>query len=408
MEVFRHFEKVIEKNRPTSELTSFLGAGCWPHYVPAIVDEVIGRSEFLTAYAGSAATDLGRFQSVFEFQSMMGDLLEMDVVSAPIYDGPTSAGDAVLMGARVTNRHELLVPGTISPDRLSTLKVYAASWLEIKVIRHDPETGLIDLDDLRSKISDNAAVVYVENPTYLGFIEEQCAAITEIAHANGALVVSYVNPISLGVLTPPGLYGADIACGEGQPLGMHMSCGGATLGILACRDDERLVSAMPSFLIGLTPTVEPGELAFSRHNLFERTMFVGREKVRSFTGTAAWLWAIGAGVYMSLLGPSGFTQIGEVNMQKSAYATAVLAGIKGIRTPVLASTHFNEFTVNFDGTGKTVAQVNGALLELGILGGKDISREFPTFGQTALYCVTEMHTKGEIDRLAEALEHIVG
>jgi glycine dehydrogenase subunit 1 len=406
MEVGQHIKNMLAQNRHTDELLSFLGAGCYPHYVPALCSEIIGRAEFLTAYIGSEGTDLGKYQAIFEYQSMIGDLLAMDVVGAPVYDGPSAAGHAVQMAARVTERGELLVPASIAPDRLKLLQVYSESWLEIKLIPFKPKTGQLDLHELEKALSNQTAAVYLENPTYLGVIEGQCAQIAELAHRHGALLIAYVNPISLGVLTPPGEYGADIVCGEGQPLGVPMFYGGATLGIIASTDDARLISAMPSFLVGMTTTVS-GERAYSRRTLIERTVFQARDRARSFTGSSSWLWGIATAVYLSLMGPQGMAEVGEINMQKAHYAMRRLSGLKGVRTPLFEAAHFNEFVVNFDGTDKTVAEVNRALLEHGILGGKDLSKELPALGQSALYCATELHTQRDIDRLAETLAKII-
>jgi glycine dehydrogenase subunit 1 len=406
-EVQKRIKGTLAKNRTTGELLSFLGAGSWPHYVPALCKEIGSRAEFVTAYAGSAAVDHGRYQAVFEYQSMIGDLFEMDVVSAPVYDGPTASGDAVQMAFRATGKRRVLVPKLISPDKLTTLQIYCDPWLEMELVEYQPETGQLDLDDLRAKITEDTAAVYIENPSYLGVIETQLEEISQIAHENGALLAASVYPTSLGVLAPPGQYDADIACGEGQPLGLTLSCGGATLGILASKNEKRFLEVHPSFLVGLTPTVQD-EFAFSWHTLYHRTVYDARDKARSFTGTASWLWAIVSAVYMALLGPDGFRQLAETNMQKARYAMERLNEIKGVRAPHFATPHFNEFVVNFDGTGKTVAEINQELLELGIFGGKDISQEFPEFGSAALYCVTEIHGQEDIERLATALDKVTG
>lgn len=407
MEVERRIRQTLSKNKTTQDLLSFLGAGCWPHYIPALCSEITGRSEFLTAYAGGDAVDHGRYQAMFEYQSMMGDLLSMDVVSAPVYDGTTAAGDSLHIASRATMRKQVLLPGTINPNTLATLRNYSDPWLELVMVDFDPQTGLMDLKDLKSKVSADTAAVFVENPSYLGFIEEQCEEITRIAHDAGALMIVYVNPLSLGLLEAPGEFGADIACGEGQPLGMSMSCGGATLGILATNDSDRFLKLMPSFMVHISNTVVPGELAFSWHTLWDRMIYSTRYTAKSFTGTSSWLWGISAAVYLSLLGPSGIRKIGVTNMQKAYYAIESLQEIPGVRVPVFSSTHFNEFTVNFDNTGKTVAEINCSLYESGILGGRDLSDDFPTLGQTALYCTTEVHTKEDIDRLASALAEIL-
>lgn len=406
-DVANRIKTMLAKSKTTDELSSFLGAGCWPHYVPALCDEIIGRSEFLTAYAGADASDHGRYQAMFEYQSMMGDLLSMDVVSAPVYDGSTASGDAMHMASRATGRNEVVLPKTVSPDRLATITNYCDPWLQIQAVDYEPGTGQMNLEDLKSRISDRTAAVYIETPSYLGFIETQCEEIRQIAHENGALLIACVNPASLGLLAAPGEYGADIACGEGQPLGGHMQCGGATLGILGCNDAERFLELMPSFLSGISSTLVEGEYAFSWHTLWDRMLYATRAKAKSFTGSSSWLWGIAAAVYMALMGPEGMKQLGQVNMEKAYYAMELLSGIKGVKAPVFASPHFNEFVVSFERNGKTVREINEALFKEGILGGKDLSGEFPELGQSALYCVTEAHTKDGIEALAKTLERIV-
>jgi len=395
-------EAILSKNKTSNEILSFLGAGCWPHYVPAACDEINSRSEFLTAYTGDVYTDLGRFQALFEFQSMIGELVGLDAVTFPTYDWATAAGDAVRMAAIATERCEVLVPRTLSSDRLSVIRAFCG---RLSRIDYDRNSGQLDLEDLRKNLSSDTAAIYVENPTYLGFIETQLEEIGKIAHKNGSLFVAGVEPLSLGVLTPPGEAGADIVCGEGQPLGLHMSFGGAASGFLACRDEERFLEATGHRLITLTKTQRANEFGFA-YALPERSMFSSREKAASITGTGTALWAITAATYLALLGPKGIQELAEVIMQKAHYAMRRMAKVKGVRVPLFASTHFEEFTVNFDGIGKTVREVNKALLKRGIQGGKDISKEFPELGNTALYCVTEVHSMEDIDRLIEALGEI--
>lgn len=407
LEVQRRIKRSLTKNQTTDEYLSFLGAGCWLHYVPALCFEIAGRSEFLTAYAGGDMTDFGRYQAMFEYQSMMGDLLGMDVVSTPVYDGTTAAGDALHIASRATERNEVLITGTISPNVFATIKNYSQPWMQIQKISYHPDTGLMDLDDLRARISENTAAIFIENPSYLGVIEDQCHEISEIAHRVGALLIASINPISLGLLEAPGEYGADIVCGEGQPLGMTQSCGGATMGILAVNDSDRFLELMPSFLVGISNTSVPGELAFSWHTLWDRMLYTTRDHARSFTGTSSWLWGITAAVYMALLGSEGLAELGKTNMQKAYYASSKLSEIPGIKAPYFSSTHFNEFVVNFDGTGKSVAEINKALLDRKIFGGYDLSKDFPELGQSALYCVTEVHQKTDIDLLVDTLLKVI-
>ena len=399
----KHVEAILSKNKTSSEILSFLGAGCWPHYVPAACDEINSRSEFLTAYTGDVYSDLGRFQALFEFQSMIGELVGLDAVTFPTYDWATAAGDAVRMATIVTGRGEVLVPRTLGSERLSVIRGYCG---RLSRIDYDRQSGQLDLEDMRKKLSPDTAAIYVENPTYLGFIETQLEEIGEIANKKGSLLIVGVEPLSLGVLTPPGEVGADIVCGESQPLGLHMSFGGASSGFLACRDEERFLEATGHRLITLTQTRREDELGFA-YVLPERSMFASREKSASITGTGTALWAITAATYLALLGPKGIQELAEVIMQKSHYAMKCMAKLKSVGVPLFASTHFEEFTVNFDGIGKTVREVNKALLKRGIQGGKDISKEFPELGNTALYCVTEVHSIEDIDRLIEALGEIV-
>jgi glycine dehydrogenase subunit 1 len=215
-----------------------------------------------------------------------------------------------------------------------------------------------------------------------------------------------VDPISLGILTPPVEYGGDIVCGDIQPLGMHMQFGGGHAGFIATRDEEAYVMEYPSRLFGIVPTSVPGEYGFG-DVAYERTSFAVREEGKEWVGTAAALWGITAGVYLALMGPQGMTEIGEGIMARSHYAMAHVTRIEGVKAPLFRSPHFKEFVINFDGTGKTVAEINKALLARGIFGGKDLTQEFPELGNSALYCVTEVHTKDDIDQLVAALKEVV-
>jgi glycine dehydrogenase subunit 1 len=402
----RHVEGILARNKTAREYLSFLGAGCWQHYVPAVCDEVNQRGEFLTAYAGEPYDDHGRFQALFEYASMMGELLNMDVVNVPTYDGYQAAATSIRMAARITGRREVLVARPISADKLSKIRDYCKPDLEIKRMGYDSRTGQLDLDGLSAAVSSETAAIYLENPSYLGFVEAHGDEVSRIAHDHGAICVVGVDPISLGVLTPPVEYGADIVCGDIQPLGMHMQFGGGQAGFIATRDEERYVMEYPSRLFGIAPTRVAGEYGFG-DVAYERTSFAVREEGKEWVGTAAALWGITAGVYLALMGPRGMVEIGEGIMLRSRYAMSEIARVKGVSAPVFQSPHFKEFVVNFDGTGKTVAEINRALLARGIFGGKDLTIEFPELGHSALYCVTEIHTKDDIDRLVNALREVI-
>lgn len=402
----RYIEGVLSKNKTCQEYLNFLGAGCWQHYVPAVCDEVNQRGEFLTAYAGEPYDDHGRFQALFEYASMMGELLNMDVVNVPTYDWLQAAATSICMASRITSRHEVLVSRTISADLLSKIRDYCKPDVEVMLLDYDSETGQLDLNSLEAEISSKTAAVYFENPSYLGLIEAHGDEISKIAHDHGSICIVGVDPISLGILAPPVEYGADIVCGDIQPLGMHMQFGGGHAGFIATRDEEKYVAEYPSRLFGIAPTSVEGEYGFG-DVFYGRTSFALREKGKEFVGTATALWGITAGVYLALMGPQGMQEIGEGVMQRSHYAMLRLSKINGVEAPVFQSTHFKEFVVNFEDTGKTVAEINKALLRHKIFGGKDLTKEFPELENSALYCVTEVHTKDDIDRLASALKEVV-
>jgi len=401
----RHMNELLEKNVPTSEVLSFLGGGCSPHYVPAICDVINSRSEFLTAYAGEPYEDHGRFQALFEYASMLGELVEMDVVSVPTYDGSQAAASALRMSRRITGRDEVIIPRSLNPDRASIIKNYCYPQIKVITVDYDKKTGLIDTADLKGKISERTAAVYIENPSFLGTIETSSREISDLAHGVGALCVVGVDPISLGVLAPPPRYGADIVCGELQPLGIHMYYGGGRGGFIASPDEERIVSEFPTRLFGISPTVDRawgfGDVAW------ERTSFAKREDSKEFVGTMAALWGITAGVYLALMGPQGMAEVDRTIMERSSYAATQLGKIDGVTCPSLNAPFFQEFVINLDNTGKTAREVNDALLEMGIYGGVDLSKQFPKLGESLMLCVTEVHTKGDIDRLVAGVRKVL-
>jgi glycine dehydrogenase subunit 1 len=407
-EVKRHVETLLSKNKTYNDMPVFLGAGCWPHYVPAVVKEIVQRSEFLTAYTPyQPEISQGMLQALFEYQSMICELTSMDVANCSMYDWASALGEAARMAARITGRREILIPKIIHPERAATLHVYAEPpGIMIEQVAYERENGQINLEDLKNKISDKTAAVYIENPSYLGFIETQVDEISEEAHAHGALFILGVDPTSLGILKPPGEYDADIVIGEAQPLGNAMNFGGPLLGIFACRGDMNLIRQMPGRIIGLTTTMDGGGQGFCMA-LQTREQHIRREKATSNICSNEALCAVASAVYMALLGPQGLRELGETIMYKANYAMRLISEIDGVKAPIFKSAHFKEFTVNFDGAGLSVKEVHKKLLQHKIHGGKDISKEVPELGQTAIYCVTEVHSKEEIERLAEVLKEVL-
>jgi glycine dehydrogenase subunit 1 len=409
-ELKRHLVGLLKKNVTCETNLSFLGAGVWQHHVPAICDEIGTRSEFLTSVWGTAMSDHGRNQAWFEFCSQLGELVGMEFVGLPVYSWGCAAGNAIRMAARMTGRVEVLVPETMCPERLSVVRQYCeppemASHIAVVTLKHDPKTGLIDLKDFKKKLSKKTAAVYFENPGFLGVIETQGAEIAKLARAAGAETIVGVDPISLGVLAPPSDYGADIVVGTTQTLGAHMSAGGGLGGFIASRDEEAYAREYPTLNISITTTSKPGEVGFGL-TLFHQSSYGLREKGKDWTGNSVYLTAIQNAVYMTVMGPEGFREVGELIAANTAYAARTLSRIKGIKIR-FTSGLFKEVLVDFSATGMSVAKINKALMKRGIFGGKDLSKDLAGFGQSALYAITEIHTADDIDRLALALKDIV-
>jgi glycine dehydrogenase subunit 1 len=409
-ELVRYVKGILGKNKSCEEYLSFLGGGTWRHYVPAAVDEVANRAELVSAYDGMYYTDHGKQQMKWEFASQLCELLDLDACGLAFYDWGTVTGLALRMASRITGRNHVLVPGTIAPERLACARTLCQpevmpTHIGVELVDYDPASGQMDLDDLRAKISEKTAAVYVENPSYLGFIEAQAAEIGRICHEQGAVYIAGVDPISLGVLASPGSYGADIAIGDIQPLGVHLNCGGGLGGFIAFKDEPAYANECPLILFTILETEREGEHAFAEV-MEERTSYGLRDKGKDWVGTGAGLWMMAATTYMTLMGPQGFQELGDTILKRSHYAAGLLAAVPGLKLR-FDPAFFKEFVVNFDGAGKTVAEVNKRLLDHTIFGGHDLSPHFPELGQSALYCVTELHTKSDIERLADALRAVV-
>lgn len=401
----RHVNTILDKNKTAQELICFLGAGCYNRYVPALVDEVVNRSEFLTAYAGEPYEDHGRFHAMFEYQSMMAELLDMDVCNVPNYDGSQAVGTALRMATRIARRSEVLIPKNINPDTLKAVKTYLQPDIKITYVDYNSNTGRICLDSLKEKLTDKTAAVLVMNPNFFGIVEDKVGQIAEMAHEKGALMVAYVEPSTLGVLTPPSRYGADIACGDIQALGMHMNYGGGVAGFIATKDEPRFVDEYPSRLFGIAPTSEK-EWGFG-DVLWERTSFANRDSAKEFVGTHAALWGIAAGVYLASMGPQGMKELGEAVLQRQVCLRKNLAGVKGLSLEKFSGVPFQEIVVDFSASGKSVKEINDKLLEKGILGGYDLGKDFPELAGCMLLAVTEQTSAEDIKALVSALGEIL-
>jgi glycine dehydrogenase subunit 1 len=260
---------------------------------------------------------------------------------------------------------------------------------------------MMDLEDLKAKVDDETAAVYVETPSYLGFAEENVQAIGEITHEKKALYITGVDPISLGLLSTPGSYGADVVVGEGQPLGNHMSFGGPLLGIFACNHDNAIIRQMPGRIIGVTEAIADKRRAFVM-TLQTREQHIRREKATSNICSNEALCSVASATYLSLLGPNGLKDLAETCTSRAHYAIRRINELESVKTPVFNSYHFKEFTVKY--SKKKAADVNKVLLSNGYQGGKPLRGEFPELGESALFCITEMHTKKDIDGMVATLK----
>ena len=411
VELERHMSDLLGRNKTGADHLNFLGAGVWNHYVPAVCDEIWTRSEFLTSVWGTPSSDLGRNQAWFEFASQLGELLGMEFVGLPVYSWGAAVGHALRMAARITGRNRILIPELMDPRRREVARTYAGfpelpGHLEMVPVAADSGTGRLDLADLERKLDRTTAAVYFETPSYLGVIEDRAALIAEMARRAGAETVAGVDPVSLGVLAPPADYGADIAVGSTQPLGVHMNGGGGVGGFIATRDEERYARQYPTLQVSITDTIVPGERGFGLA-LFSQNSYGSREEGKDWTGNSVYLWTIANAVYMSALGKEGFPELGRIILQRSHYAARLLVGLPNV-TVRWPSGFFKEFVVGFDESGRSAAEINRALLRCNIFGGKDLSPDFPSLGQSALYCVTEVHTRADLERLAEALGEATG
>lgn len=408
-EVMQRLEILAKKNTLADSSRVFLGAGVGGHYIPIVVPALATRSEFLTSYTSyQPEISQGMLQTLFEYQSLLAELLHIDVVNSSMYDMASALAEAFLMAARVkTRRKRFLVPGTLNPSHLRVINTYAEpAELSIEKLEYNRKTGLLALDDLESKINEEVAGVYIENPSYLGFIESQVDRIEEITHGAGSILIGGVDIMSLGILRPPGSYGADIVVAEGQSLGTPQSYGGPLLGVFGCTGDMKLIRQLPGRLVGMTRTLEePYERGFVL-TLSPREQHIRREKATSNICSNQALIAVTAAIYASTLGRAGFHQLSRTNALNSHYAAKKLDSIDNITAPAIGQSFWKEFVVAFDGN-ISAEEVHKALLQHNLHGGKILTNEFPELGESMLMCVTEVHDKETIDKLVDVFRNVM-
>ena len=396
----------LSKNRSPPDLLSFIGGGIWLHHVPSIIDEILSRGEFYTAYTPyQPEISQGMLQGMFEYQSEICELTLMEVANSSMYDWGTALGEAGRMAARVTKRAKILVAKNCSPERLGVLKTYCyPAGIELVGVGFDSKEGRILAQDVSKMIDDSTAAVYIENPNFFGVIEESVEEIAEFAHRRGALLICGVNPITLGVLKPPGEMGADIVVGDGQPLGLYPNLGGPLIGIFATRNDPNLLRQMPGRLIGQTTSKVGTKRGFTMV-LQTREQHIRREQATSNICTNEALFAIAVAIYLSVMGPQGMRDLGEQIIARSHYASKRLRE-EGLASPYFTGSYFGE--VSFNSRLDSIA-LSKRLIKYNILGGLPMKRFFPTeqgLSNISTFSFSEQHSSEDIEKLVSALAQI--
>jgi glycine dehydrogenase subunit 1 len=379
-------------------LTSFLGGGMKPHYIPAAVRAIVSRSEFYTSYTPyQAEFSQGILQSMFEYQSMMGELTGMDVANMSMYDSSTALGEAALMACRITKKNEMLIPSNISWEKKSVLRNYVKGiGMKIEEIPY-LSNGKVDLDKIKKK--GEKKVVYIENPNFFGLFEDRISEVREISEES--FLIMGIDPISLAIVTPPSEYGADVVVGEGRSLGNPLNFGGPLNGILACK--KEFVRQLPGRIIGAT-TDKNGKRAFCMV-LQTREQHIRRGKATSNICTNNALCSLASAVYMALLGEEGLREIAVANMRNGEKLMEKISSINGFELP-FDGEHFNEFVAL---SPIDPDELNKKLLKRGIQGGLPLKplKSFPELEKAMLFGVTEMHTDEEMERLVNAIEEVL-
>ena len=392
-DLVRHFQGL-----ESPMMSSFLGAGAYHHFIPAVVSNLVSRSEFYTAYTPyQPEISQGTLQAIFEYQTLMCQLTGMDVSNASMYDGASSLAEAVLMANRMTRRKKVLLSQAVHPEYRRVIQTYLPSdQQEIVLVPYQKDEGRTDEKILFDLLKEDVSAVVLQTPNFFGVIEDLQSIGERVHDIGGLMIASFSEAVAYGILRPPGLMGADIVAGEGQSLGIPMSYGGPYLGVFTTR--ERFIRNMPGRLVGETIDLE-GKRGFVL-TLATREQHIRRERATSNICTNEGLCALMATVFLSCLGKEGLKELALMNLSKADYAKKAVSRIRGCKLIFTAPT-FNEFVIEIE---REPEKVLLKLKEEKILGGVPLKRFYPELDHHFLVTVTEMNKKEEIDRWAEALE----
>jgi glycine dehydrogenase subunit 1 len=398
MAVRSQLQKLANRNVHGENSVSFLGAGSYDHYIPAVVPALASRGEFATAYTPyQAEVSQGTLQVIYEFQTLLCQLTQMEMANASLYDGATALAEAVIMAQGVTKRSRILLPQTVSPFYRDVTQTYTQS-LPLQLDEIGCKNGLTNIEEVETKLGDDVAALVVQQPNFFGSLED-VQALSDLAHQHGALLISVFNPTSLGLLPPPGSYGADIAVAEGQPLGIAMQFGGPGVGLFCCR--KKYARFAPGRLVGTT-TDEKGREGFVL-TLQTREQHIRREKATSNICSNQALCALMATIYLSAMGPRGLGECASQCFHKAHYAAQRLSEIPGVEL-AFSLPFFHEFALRLP---RPVAEINEGLREHHIIGGYDLGLHYPELENVSLWCCTEKRSREEIDALTDALAKVL-
>lgn len=395
--VLRRLSKAARNNVDLSVTPSFLGAGSYDHYIPSVVPAMLSRGEFATAYTPyQAEVSQGTLQVIYEFQTLLCQLTGMELANASLYDGATALAEAVIMACAVTKKNRVLWSRSVSPFYRDVALTYTQG-LPIEFEEIPLTDGRTDVKVLSEKLGNDVAAVIIPQTNFFGIVEDY-RGMADLAHENKALAIGIFQPITLGILEPPGSWGADIAVGEGQPLGISQQFGGPGVGLFCCK--QEFARHAPGRLAGLTQD-DKGNRGFTL-TLQTREQHIRREKATSNICTNQALCALAASVYLSAVGSAGLREAAHQSYQKAHYAASQIAQIDGIKV-LFNAPFFMEFAVTLP---RPAAEINAHLEKRGIIGGYDLSKHYPELGNAMLFCCTEKRTREDIDALVDALREV--
>ncbi len=402
LELMELVQEKAAKNLDLSKFDSYLGAGSYVHYIPSIIDHLILRSEFYTAYTPyQAELSQGTLQAMYEYQSMICELTGMGISNASLLDGASALGEAVIMARRHTRNSRVILPKTVHPAYRNVARTYGEPH-GVEFLNVPLQGSQLNLDSLAEELDDDTAALVVQYPNFYGSLEEMEKIAELLENLKKTLLIVVANPIALGLLNPPGEFGADIVVGEGQPLGNGVNYGGPNLGYMAIKDDRRMLRQLPGRLVGKTEDVE-GETGYVM-TMQTREQHIRREKATSNICTNQALNALMAAIYLATMGKKGIQEVANQCYQKTRYLRARLAEIEGVEV-VNQDNHFNEFWLKIDRPETSLEEVEQKMCEKDILPGVNLAEMTDQKG--LLVCVTEKKTRQDLDNYVRSLEVVL-